>query len=328
MPGATLHLTFVSLLPDAAIPAPFARAIALAPRHAQLGAMALDLPYYDNMALMALRYGLNRPAELRPWGRRLHDAGAAALVYARLCARVRRPGGGARSLPAPARLALVAGVASHLALDVALHDLVHFIARREAARGAHDESFYHRLAEKFHSMFFHLDRFGADLIGSPRWLERTKLTPGASLLWRRHDPAVADLWLGALADQFGEAPTLAEWSGWLRSFVQFGWLTSGALAARNTRRYSTPANRRTYYSNDQFHFPDHLAAAVALAERILTLTARHLESGRDDDDARAAFVRELQLPPSLGYPEVTSPPHPYAVPPLPERAAAADARGA
>ncbi|HEY3353835.1 MAG TPA: hypothetical protein VGQ83_11345 [Polyangia bacterium] len=315
MPGATLHVTFIDLLQDAAIPAPFAQAIAAHPRLAHYGAMALDLPYYGNMALMAIRYGLNRPAEFRPWGKRIHDEGGAVPIFARLCARMRD----ASAVPEAGRLALLAGVASHIALDVAQHDLVRFIARREAARGEGDESFHHRYAEKFHSMFFHLDRFGRDVIGSPEWLELTRLTEGGSLLWRRHDPAVTGLWLGALADHYGDAPTVSQWTDWQRNFIHFGFLTSGFLAARNTRLYSTPENRRIYYSNDLFHFPDHMDAAFRLAERMLTLTAEYLDAGRFDDGARKQFLADLQLPKSLGWPESTTPPHPYEVPPLPAR---------
>jgi hypothetical protein len=315
VPGATLHITFVDLLKDAPIPAPFAHAIAAHPRYARYGAMALDMPYYGNMAVMAIRYGLNRPAEFRAWGKRIHDEGGAVPIYARLCARVLEPS----PVPEQARLAILAGVASHIALDVAQHDLVHYIARHEAARGNGDESFHHRYAEKFHSMFFHLDRFGRDLIGSPRWRELTKLSPDASLLWRRHEPGVTKLWLSALADHYGDAPSIRQWTEWLRNFIHFGFLTSGYMAARNTRLYSTPENRRIYYSNDLFHFPDHMDAAFRLAERILAVTSDYLEAGCFDDRARAQLLADLQLPRSLGFPEATSPPHPYEVPPLPVR---------
>ncbi len=315
MPGATLHITFSSLIADADLPPRFATAIRNNLRYAHFGSMALDLPYYGNMALMALRYGLNRPAEFRAWGKRIHDDGGAVPVYSRLCARVAEPG----PLGEEARLALLAGVASHIALDVAQHDLVRFIARREAGRGHGDESFHHRYAEKFHSMFFHLDHFGRDPIGSPEWLALTKLAPRGSMVWRRHEPAVTQLWLGALADHYGDAPTVGQWTSWLRNFIHFGFLTSGYLARRNTRLYSTAENRRVYYSNDLFHVPDHMDAATRLAGRILTLTAEYLDAGRFDDRSRRQFIDDLQLPQSLGWPDATNAPHPYVVPPLPAR---------
>jgi hypothetical protein len=315
VPAATLHITFVDLLAGAVLPERFAQAIRKDKRYAHFGAMAFDLPYYGNMAVMAIRYGLNRPAEFRAWGKRIHDDGGAVPIYVRLCARCAQE----TDLEEDERHAFLAGVASHLALDVAQHDLVHFIARREAARGRGDESFHHRYAEKFQSMFFHLDHVGRDLIGSREWLELTKLTPGASMLRRRYEPQVAAFWLGALRNHYGDAPSESLFASWLRNFVHFGWLTSGYLAARNTRLYSTAENRRVYYSNDLFHFPDHMDAATRLAQRILTLTAEYLDAGRFDEASRARFTDDLALPHSLGVPSATSAPHPYVVAPLPVR---------
>jgi len=66
MPAATLHLTFVELLADADVPPTVADAIRAQIRHARLGAMLYDVPFYSNVVLMAIRYGLKRPAEVRP----------------------------------------------------------------------------------------------------------------------------------------------------------------------------------------------------------------------------------------------------------------------
>ena len=325
MPAATLHLTFVELLADAAVPPAVAQAIRARLRHARLGAMLYDVPFYSNVVLMAIRYGLSRPAETRTLGTLIHHGGEAAGLYANLVARLRR----AEKLSPDTRLALMAGAASHIALDAAQHDLVRFIARRQiAATGKGDESFHHRIAEKFHSLFFHVDRYGRDMIGTREWLERTRLTEGASIIFRRHEPAVTAAWLGALRDTYGSAPTVAKWTSQLRAFVQFGVLTSSYPARRNSRLYGTAEKRRIYYSNELFHFLDHMAAATRLAERMLALSLEYYERGRFDDGARRRFLDELALPLRISVPEATDAPSPYVVPPLPARFGAARERTA
>ena len=316
MPAATLHLTFVELLADADIASAVARAIRARVRHARLGAMLYDVPFYSNVVLMAIRYGLSRPAEARPLGTLIHHGGDATGLYANLVARLRL----ADTLPRNVRLALLAGAASHIALDAAQHDLMRFIARRQMkAAGKGDESHHHRLAEKFQSLFFHVDRFGRDIIGTREWLERTRLTEGASIVFRRHEPAVTAAWLGALRDTYGNAPTVAEWSSQLRAFVHFGLLTSGYPARRNSQLYGTPEKRRIYYSNELFHFPDHMDAATRLAERMLALSLEYYEAGRFDAPRRRQFIDELALPRRISVPEATDAPQPYEVPPLPAR---------
>ena len=320
MPAATLHVTFVELLADADVPRAIAHAISSHLRHARLGAMLYDVPFYSNVVLMAIRYGLKRPAEVRPLGTLIHHGGEAAGLYANLLARLHR----ATKVPADARLALMAGAASHIALDAAQHDLVRFIARRQmAATGKGDESFHHRIAEKFHSLFFHLETFGEDIIGTPRWRERTRLTEGASLIFRRHEPAVTAAWLAALRDTYGFAPTVTEWTSQLRAFVRFGAMTSIYPARRNSRLYSTAEKRRTFYSNDLFHFPDHMDAATRLAVRTLVLSLDYYEAGRFDAESRGKFIAELALPARISVPEAADAPNPYPVPPLPDRYRAA-----
>jgi len=316
VPAATLHVTFVDLLADAAVPPPMAAAIRARLRHARLGAMLYDVPFYRNLALMAVRYGLKRPAEPRPLGTLIHHGGDSLTLFGNLIARLR----GEPRIPEDVRLALIAGAGSHIVLDVAHHDLVRFIARRQMASGERgDESHHHRRAEKFQSLFFHVDRYGRDIIGTREWLARTRLCENASMLWPRHEPAVSTAWLGALHDTYGAAPTDAEWAAHLRAFVHFGVLTSGYMARRNSRLHGTPENRRTYYSNDLFHFPDHMEAATRLAERTLALSLEHYEEGRFDPESQERFVADLALPGRISVPEAAAAPRPIVVPPLPDR---------
>jgi hypothetical protein len=312
-------MTFVDLLADAAIPAPMATAIRARLRHARLGAMLYDVPFYSNLALMAVRYGLKRPGEARPLGTLIHHSGEALTLYANLIARLRNEA----AIPDDVRLALIAGAGSHIVLDVAHHDLVRFIARRQMALGERgNETVHHQRAEKFQSLFFHVDRYGRDIIGTREWLARTRLCENASMLWPRHEPAVSAAWLGALRDTFGTAPSDAEWAAHLRAFVHFGVLTSGYMARRNSRIQGTPENRRIYYSNDLFHFPDHMEAATRLAERTLCLSFDYLEAGRFAPQDRRQLVADLAMPGRISVPEAAPSPRPIVVPPLPRRLSA------
>src|SRR5438132_11846909 len=112
MPAPQLHLTFGEFLGrEVELPDEMRAACANEPRYTRLGSIFHDLPYYGNMALMAIRYGLRRPAEESYWGTKLHydrpDEFLARLVES------------ARTIDAPLaqteRLAIVSGFCSHVA---------------------------------------------------------------------------------------------------------------------------------------------------------------------------------------------------------------------
>ena len=63
MPAPQLHLTFADEM---------RRAATAEPRCLRLGSIFHDLAYYGNVPLMAIRYGLRRPAEPSVWGYRIH----------------------------------------------------------------------------------------------------------------------------------------------------------------------------------------------------------------------------------------------------------------
>src|SRR5215831_11528597 len=190
MPAPQLHLTFGETLGREALLCDELRtACAAEPRYTRLGAIFHDLAYYGNMAMMAIRYGLRRPAEESYWGTKVHydrpDQFTAHFVET------------ARTLDAPLdrneRLAVIAGFSSHVALDLSMHPLVNYIARRDAHLQGGAESHHHRLAEKFHALFYHLDSMGRDVIGSRQIREKTRVTKRSSLVRRVAEPAIVDL---------------------------------------------------------------------------------------------------------------------------------------
>src|SRR5262245_11798467 len=73
MPAPQLHLTFGETLGRERLLADELRAACAAePRYTRLGSIFHDLAYYGNMAWMAIRYGLRRPAEESYWGAKVH----------------------------------------------------------------------------------------------------------------------------------------------------------------------------------------------------------------------------------------------------------------
>ena len=85
MPAPQFHLTFGELVArHPGIDAEVRNAIDAEPVYTHLGSIFHDLPYYGNMILEAVRYGLRFPAIDAPWGFRMHymrpDRFAASFV--------------------------------------------------------------------------------------------------------------------------------------------------------------------------------------------------------------------------------------------------------
>src|SRR5207248_6524865 len=112
-----------------------------------------DLPYYGFILGEGIRYGLRRPAIDAPWAYRMHCIRPDRFVAGFVRAARLTPG-----LTEPERLALIGGLLSHAALDLTLHPLVNYIARRDTALHGGPETFNHRATETHHSLFFHLHR--------------------------------------------------------------------------------------------------------------------------------------------------------------------------
>jgi hypothetical protein len=299
MPAAQLHLTFGEMLGGLpGVPGRLAGAMAGDPTYVRLGAVFHDLPYYGNMALMAIRYGIKRPAEESYWGYKLHYDRPPEFLASFIA--------NAASHPAPLsrteRLAIVGGFVSHVALDCALHPLVNWQARRDVAeRGGH-ESHQHRIAEKFHSQFFHVDRFGDDVVGNPAMRSKTRVTKRFSLVRRAAEPALVALAIEAYRGFFGEGPDGRTWTSWVRSFAHFGALLSGPVARRTSRRQRTAEMRKRYFQSSQYDFHAFFDAACHRGARLATLAHDFFEAGDFAPEARRRFVAEAGVDDSLAEP--------------------------
>src|SRR5262245_43336654 len=186
MPAPQFHLTFGELVAShPEIHAEVRSAVAAEPIYTHLGSIFHDLPYYGNMLGEIARYAFRRPAIDAPWAYRMHcirpDRFAASFVRAARLA----PG-----LSDDERLALLGGLFSHCALDLTLHPLVNYCARRDTALHGGHESFHHRICEKYHALFFHIERFGDDVIGTRAFKEKTVVVKRGSPTRPQAEPEI------------------------------------------------------------------------------------------------------------------------------------------
>jgi hypothetical protein len=156
MPAEWIHLTALrESVAAARFPADARRCVTRHEDAARLGAVALDLPYFDRYLEEVVRYVLGRSPRGSPWGAIVHERAAVGIAVAVLERARERGSDGLR--------AMGLGLVSHASMDRQLHPLVNALARRHAGRLTHDAS--HREVEKFQSICFHEVYFGRDLLG-------------------------------------------------------------------------------------------------------------------------------------------------------------------
>jgi hypothetical protein len=307
MPAPQLHLTFGSLVKDhPRVHRTLRDACAAEPVYTRLGAIFHDLPYYGNMIAEAIRYGLEAPALDEPWAYRMHSVRPARFV-----ASFVRAAATAKGLAPDERLALVGGLVSHCALDLTLHPLVNYCARRDtAALGGH-ESVNHRLAEKYHALFFHLERLGHDPIGTAEFRRSTVVVKEGSFVRARVEPQLIAFMRDAYRGAYGGAPDGRTWAGWVRSFQHFGALVASPMAARNSRLVRRdPSLRLRYFENEVFRFWDFYACSERRVAELANLAQAYFAAGDFSRTAEDAFVAASQID-DLAEPE------PRELPPLP-----------
>jgi hypothetical protein len=314
MPAPQLHLTFGMLVKDQpGVHPTLRRACAAEPIYTRLGAIFHDLPYYGNMLAEAVRYGLGSPALDEPWAYRMHSVHPERFVASFVRAAATTPG----PLSRDERLALVGGLVSHCALDLTLHPLVNYCARRDTAAYGGHESVHHRLTEKYHALFFHLERLGRDPIGSPEFRGWTHVVKDGSWTDARVEAPIIHFMRDAYSGAYGDAPDGATWAGWVRSFRHFGLLVSLPIARRNSeKKQRDPSLRPRYFENDLFRFWDFYACSERRVTELCNLAYAFFDAGDFSPAASDAFVRAARIDdlaePGLYHPELLA-----TLPPLP-----------
>lgn len=261
--------------------------------YARLGAMYHDLPYFIGLVDLCIGYWRERAIDITPWGYRLHCEKPGE--FAEHIVRTMRTTDG--PITHEQRLAFIAGFLSHAILDHTLHPLVNHVSERQTQVQGGEVSHHHRLVEKFHSIFFHLERFGEDVLGSSVMRDRTDLT-GSS----RVEPGVAEFMTNLARDFYGIGPTPEEWSDWVRCYKKVSFLLSTFPAARNSRRVRTDEMRERYYTNAQYDFRDFFAAAEKRTHGLLQFANDYFEAGDFAEASRQRFVEAAALD-DLAFPD-------------------------
>ena len=218
MPAEGIHLT--ALREAMAAPALDAGVRKLLVRRddaARFGAILADLPYFHRYAVEVVRYATGRPAQPSAWGAAIHDGGAVALLDELLVV--------ARRERDDTLGAIALGLASHCAMDRALHPLINALARLHRGGPTHDAS--HREVEKFQSICFHERYLGRDTMGT-HGITAYLTIHLTSLFDDRTSRLVREAWAAGL----GSAPTARELAGFVRGYRQHAWLLGTPLGKR------------------------------------------------------------------------------------------------
>lgn len=305
MPAEAVHLT---ALEDTLVDAPArVRARVCDPplrEAARLGAVFVDLPYFDRFGMVLVNYVTKRPQAVSPWGDTLHQRAPIALGRALAEAGARLERASATREEGARLLAMAVGHFSHAAVDTALHPLVNRLAADRAAALGDSPSRQHNEVEKFQSVLFHLHRHGFPFLGT------TTLTACVAvdtrLVTERGTAGAAVE--AALREALGEAPE----PGLLRRFAR-GYATyARILASPAGRLLVRPGEREAERAAlfDAVDFLGRYAQALRRSRRFVAALCEYLDDGRFDDSARAALSRVV--------PETTLDPPPEDAPPGPE----------
>jgi hypothetical protein len=240
---------------------------------ARFGAVLPDLPYFDRYAAEVVRYVTGLPARPSRWGAAIHEGGAVALLGS-LLAIARRERDDVLG-------AIALGVASHCAIDRALHPLINALARRHRGGASHDAS--HREVEKFQSICFHERYLGRDTMGTSAITGYLTIHLAAQL-----DDRLSRLVREAWADALGDAPSARELAGFARGYRQHARLLGTPLGKRVAPPASKDEARPRYLHGPWGTFEVLLEEAITRSIEVVHAAGAVLEAGdRDVDGARS-----------------------------------------
>jgi hypothetical protein len=282
MPAEGIHLTALrEAMASPALAPSVRRRLVRRDDAARLGALVPDLPYFHRYTAEVIRYVTRLPARPSPWGAQIHDGGAVALLGSLLTV--------ARRERDDDLAAIALGLASHCAIDRALHPLVNALARAFPTGASHDAS--HREVEKFQSVCFHERYLGRDTMGTPAITGYLTIQ-----LARRLDARLGGLLREAWADALGAAPTARELTGFTRGYATHAWLLGTPLGKRIASPAAKDAARPRYLHGPWGSFDELLEAAITRSLAVLEAAGAVLDATTDADAAAARRALTAVLP--------------------------------
>lgn len=284
VPAEAVHLTALrEALAARELGTPARKLLVRHDAEARLGAVLVDLPYFDRFWSEVVRFALDRPSRPSAWGSLLHDRGPVELLLALVrLARARRDG------PLGA---LALGLASHAVVDRALHPLVNALATaraRERPGLTHDV--LHKEVEKLQSVCFHELYAGRDAMGTAA-MARYVAVP---LAWQLDRDPLTGLLLRAFTTAYGGAPRRRELVAWGRSYRSYASLLASPLGKRLAPTAEKAWARTRYLTGPWGSFEAALSAAVTRSLPVLDAVASAVNaSDVDGDAADGALVARL-----------------------------------
>jgi hypothetical protein len=247
---------------------------------ARLGAVLLDLMYFDHYAEEVVRYAARwSPRESR-WGDEIHERAAVPVLLVMLDrARTTRS----------ERLAAVAlGLASHAAMDRQLHPLINALARAHAEGRSHGAA--HREVEKFQSICFHEAYFGRDRMGTAG-IVRLVQVPMLELF---ANPEVGGAIDEAFRTTLSDAPSFVTLRGMARGYEQHAWLLGSPLGKTLALERDKELARPKFLHGTWGTFDRVLARAIEQSVRAMdAVWSCFASSDRDAPAARQALLTLL-----------------------------------
>jgi hypothetical protein len=231
VPAEAIHL---SALADtrAVVGAGIERLLRVHWRDARIGALLVDLPYWENFPRELVKYVLRVPPTRSEWGDRFHSE-RPARVGLELLMRARTD----------SQKAMALGYLSHAAVDRAIHPLVNSLARPRAVRLGRLEAQEHREVEKYQSVLFHERRFGLDFMGTRPLYHYIDIDPGAL-----DEPFMS----GSVAAALGEAPAAGSWRRWAIGYRQYANFLASPFGKLPARPHDKARERAALYDDVQF----------------------------------------------------------------------------
>ena len=290
MPAEAVH---VSALSDSIVGSAAASMLSVGGLRddARLGAVMIDLPYFDRFALGVARYLLGRPVAVSRWGDAFHRRAPVALGKGLLTAARRLRARASSRQDADRVLAVALGYFSHVAVDRVLHPLVDAQARARAARLRDSVAHQHAEVEKFHSVLLHEERLGFDFMGKAALAEHIGVDARATVELRELSFAWRDAVIGAI----GAAPEHAARRRWARGYGQYVALLSSPAGKLLVPERVKAEVRPEVYDGV---FAAEFTRAVELSRRTLDAALALVDTG--DDAAFDAAVPEGSIDPPEG----------------------------
>ncbi len=254
---------------------------------ARLGAVFVDLPYFESFPRALLNYVLNRPQRPSRWGDIFHQRTPIAVGRALAEAAAALQHSIATRSEGQYLQALALGYFSHAAVDTSAHPQINAMAHERARRLGSTHGQQHQEVEKFQSILLHEQRFGFDFMGTATlrehiWIDMRPLTePGP----------IASAVSAALLRCHGEAPGPGPLRSWVSGYRSYVRLLVSPLGKTIAPAAAKQRARPELF--DAVDFPARFAAAVAQSRRWVGTLCDYLQDGRFDDSARAEFARAI-----------------------------------